>query len=298
MNKILAFSITISLLGIQEISSQSYLNYYETINRAEIANLDKDFKKSDSLYQVAFGLAEKPFKEDFLLASINSEMLNDYQKTFGYLKKGINNGLTLKRIKKQLTEFKKSKEWKKLKKEYNSIRENHLKFLNITLREDIIEMIEADQRVNKNRLAGPRKLKEINKINFDKLLSIIQVNNDKWPGFSTIGEITPKGKYDVTKNISLMLLHFSKEQIEKLKPYIHKAVLNGEMYPYHFARIIDYNNILDCQIYGTYKYNEKYDVGEICDCKKADDERKKIGFETVKDFYRKLESEYKCRTEK
>ncbi|WP_418654505.1 hypothetical protein [Tenacibaculum soleae] len=285
MNKVIAFSITILLLGIQKASAQNYLNYYQKINKAEIESLDLNFKASDSIYQIAFELVEKPFKEDFLLDSINSEKLNDNQKTFEYLKRGIRNGLTLKRIKKQLTEFKKSKEWKKLKKEYNSIRENHLKILNITLREEIIEMIEADQRVNKNRLAGARKLKEINKINFDKLLRIIQVNNDKWPGFSTIGEITPKGKYDVTKNISLMLLHFSKEQIEKLKPYMHKAVLNGEMYPYHFARIIDYKNILDCQIYGTYKYNEKYDVGEICDCKKANDERKKIGFETVKDFY-------------
>ena len=137
MNKILAFSITILLFGIQKISAQNYLNYYEIINKAEIENLDLNFKVSDSIYQIAFKLVEKPFKEDFLLASINSEKLNDNQKTFNYLKKGISNGLTLKRIKSQLTEFRKSKYWKILKKEYNSLRENHLKTLNLPLRRTV-----------------------------------------------------------------------------------------------------------------------------------------------------------------
>ncbi|MCB4800324.1 hypothetical protein [Neotamlana laminarinivorans] len=298
MNKILAFSITILLFGIQKISSQDYLNYYETINKAEIANLDKEFKKSDSIYQIAFKLVEKPFKEDYLLASINSEKLNDNQKTFDYLKKGISTGLTIKRIKSQLTEFKKSKNWKILKIEYNSLRENHLKTLNLPLREEIVEMIRKDQKVRAPIIGNGKQLKKIDTYNYNRLLEIIKENNNKWPGFSIIGEITPKGKYDVTKNITLMPLHFKKEQIEKLRPYMLEAVLNGEMYPYHFARLIDYKSISNCQFYGTYKYNKKYDLGKICDCDKANQERKKIGFESIQDFYRKSESEYKCKTKK
>ena len=83
----------------------------------------------------------------------------------------------------------------------------------------------------------------------------------------------------------------SEEQVEKLKPYILLAVFSGEMYPYHFARSIDYKN--DCQIYGTY-----IDGGymfEICDCENAEIERKKIGFESIKDYYRKRNSKYKCK---
>lgn len=297
MNKISAFLITILLFGFQKTSAQNYLNYYETINKAEIANLDKEFKKSDSIYQVAFTLVEKPFKEDFLLASINSEKLKDNQKTFDYLKKGINNGLTLKQIKKQLQEFKKSRKWKELKKEYNSIRKNHLSTLNLPLREEISEMIRKDQKARAPIFGGWKQMKKIDTYNYNRLIDIIKKNNNKWPGFSTIGEITPKGKYDVTKNITLMPLHFKEEWVEKLKPYMYEAVLNGEIYPYQFARIIDYKN-LKCQIYGTYAYSEKYEVGEICDCEKANQERKKIGFETIKDFYRKIESEYKCRIKK
>ncbi|WP_336129374.1 hypothetical protein [Mesoflavibacter sp. CH_XMU1422-2] len=298
MNKILAFSITFLLFGIQKGTAQNYLNYYEKINEAEIANLDKEFKKSDSIYEIAFGLVKKPFKEDYLLAAINSEKLIDNQKTYQYLKKGIFNGLTLGRMKKQLTEFKKSKHWTLITKEYNSLRENHLRSLNLPLRKEILEMVKKDQKVRAPIFGGYKKMKKTDSYNYNRLLKIIKENNNTWPGFSTIGEITPKGKYDVTKNITSMPLHFKKEWIEKLKPYMLEAVLNGEMYPYHFARIIDYKNILDCQIYGTYKYSEKFEVGEICDCKKANQERKKIGFETVEDFYRKIESEYKCETEK
>jgi arsenate reductase-like glutaredoxin family protein len=290
MNKILAFSIAILLLGIQKISAQNYLNYYETINKAEIANLDGNFKKSDSLYQTAFGLVVKPFKEDYLLASVNSEKLNDNSKTFDYLKKGISNGLTLKRIKKILTEFQKSKEWKELNKEYDSLRENHLKTLNLPLRKEIKKMLAKDQASRHPIFGSGKKLKKVDNYNFNRLLEIIKENGGKWIGFSTIGEILPKGKYDVTGNIALMILHFNKKQIEQLKPYMIQAVMEGEMYPYHFARAIDYKN--NCQIYGTY-----IDGGylfEICDCENAEKERKKIGFEPIADYYRKRNSKFKC----
>ena len=294
MNKIVVFSIPILLFGIQKISGQNYLNYYKTINKAEIANLDGNFKKSDSIYQVAFGLVKKPFKEDFLLASINSEKLKDHQKTFEYLKKGISNGLTLKRMKRKLNTFKKSKQWKKLKQEYGLLREEHLKTLNLPLRKEVSEMIRKDQKARAPIFGSWKQMKKVDSYNYNRLLEIIKENNDKWPGFSTIGEIIPKGKYDVTDNIALMILHFDKEQIGKLRSYMLQAVLEGEMYPYHFARAIDYKNT--CQIYGTY-----IDGGymfEICDCEKANKERKKIGFESIKDYYRKRNSKFKCANEK
>lgn len=298
MNKILVFSITILLFSFHKISAQNYLNYYEKINKAEIANLDKEFKKSDSIYQIAFELVERPFKEDFLLASINSEKLKNYPQTYAYLIRGINNGLTLKRIKEQLTGFKNSKDWKKLKNEYNSLQENYLNTLNLALRKEVIKMVKNDQKARTPIFGGMNKMEKIDFYNYNRLLEIIKQNDNKWPGFSTIGEISPKGKYDVTNSITLMPLHFKAAWVETLRPYMLNAVLNGEMYPYQYARIIDYKNINKCQIYGTYTYSKKFEVGEICDCKKANQERKKIGFEPITDFYRKIESEYKCQTKK
>lgn len=194
MNKIIAFSITILLFGIQKTSAQNYLNYYETINKAEIENLDLNFKTSDSIYQIAFHLVKKPFKEDFLLASMNSEKLKDYQKTYEYLKNGIKNGLTLKRIKKQLTGFKKTKYWKKLKKEYDLLRKNHLQTLNLPLRAEVKKMVAKDKASRHPIFGSNKKSKKVDNYNFKRLLEIINENGGKWIGFSTIGEILPKGK--------------------------------------------------------------------------------------------------------
>ncbi len=300
MKQTLNFSILILLLGFQNVFGQNYLNYYQAINNAEIASLDKDFQKSDSIYQIAFELVEKPFKEDYLLASLNSEKLKDNQSTYEYLKKGVSNGLTLKRIKKQLSDFMKSKEYRRLKKDYNSLREEHIKTLNLPLRKEISEMIKKDQRARVTIFSGSEQMHKIDSFNYKRLLEVIKQNNNKWPGFSTIGEITPEGKYNVTDNIALLLLHFSKEQIEDLKPFMIQAVFDGEMYPYHFARAVDYKDIMTigCQTYGTYNYNDKVEMTEICDCEKANGLRKKIGFESIADFYRKSDLSYKCREKK
>jgi hypothetical protein len=276
------------------IFSQDFLAYYKVINNAEIAALDENHLLSDSLYQIAFSLVEKPFKEDYYLAALNADKLNNSTKVYNYLKKGVRNGLVFKRIKK-LENFTKSELYKSLKRDYKRLRNEHLQTLNIPLHKEIAGMIRKDQRARIPVLGNSRKWEKIDSYNYKRLLEIINGNGGKWPGFATIGEITPKGKYNVTDNIALMLLHFKKEEIELLKPYMLKAVLEGDMYPYHYARIIDYksftifNKVEWCHPYGTYR-----DV-TICDCEKAEIERKKIGLEPLKDYYRKINSTYTCK---
>lgn len=299
IQRVILFSVAIIILALQNSSGQNYLKYYEIVNRAEIANLDGNFEKSDSLYKIAFQQVERPFNEDYLLASINAEKLKDFHKSYEYLKKGVFNGLTLKRIKKRLSEFKKSIEYKRLKKEYYSLHQKHLNTLNLPVREEIIEMIKNDQKARAPIFGGWRKMKKTDSYNYNRLLEIIKQNNNKWPGFSTIGEISPKGKYNVTERVSLMILHFSAKQVEHLKPFMLQAVYDGEMYPYDFARIIDYCYMWDvgCQPYGTYFYNKEVKQTEICDCEKVNEKRRMIGFESIQDFYRKLKTEYKCSSE-
>jgi len=294
MRYALYFSISIFFLGSKAFS-QVYFEYYDIVNQAEIAFLDNQYHKADSLYQRAFYLVDRPFKEDYLLAAFNSNKLKESEKTFDYLINGIKQGLTLKRIKskrKKLRYFTKSKHYTLLKKQYKLLREGHLGTLNISLKDEIDLMVKKDQRARMPILGSSRQMKKTDMFNYDRLKEIIKENGNKWPGFSTIGENTPKGKYNVTGNITLMLLHFSKEQIEFLKPYMFKAVMNGEMYPYQLARVIDYKTINTgkfCMIYGTY-----FGV-DICDCKQAEIERKKIGFEPIQDYYRKVNAEYSCK---
>lgn len=306
MNKILAFSITIILFGVQKISSQNYLNYYETINKAEIENLDGNFKKSDSLYRIAFELVEKPFKDDLLLASINSEKLNDNQNIFEYLKKGILVGLTEKRIKKELSKFKKSDEWKSLKKEYDLTREEYLKSLNLTLRKELTEMVDKDQASRHPIFGSWKKSKKVDSYNYKRLLEIIKENNGKWPDRFIIGDGNENGKYAFGE-ITIMLHHFSKDEVLNLKPYLIDAILTGGLSPYNVVYPLDYTNskmigrrgkfIDSCHYLGAY-LSSNGNKAVICDCEKAEEERKKIGLEPLDDYFRKRNSTYDCYEQK
>jgi hypothetical protein len=306
MKRILGFLITILLFGMSKLSAQNYLNYYEKINEAEIANLDKKFKKADSIYQIAFEQIEKPFKDDYLLASINSEKLNDYLKTYEYLKKGILVGLTEKRIKKELSKFKKSKEWKSLKKEYDSTRERYLKSLNITLRNELLKMVQKDQSARHPIFGSWKKMKKVDDFNYNKLLEIIKKNNGKWPDRFLIGDGNENGKYSFGE-ITIMLHHFSKDEVLNLKPYLIEAILNGGLSPYNVVYPLDYTNskiigkrgkYLDsCDYLGAYM-GTNGNKPIICDCKKANIERKKIGLESLDNYFRKRNSTYDCYEEK
>ena len=302
MNKILSFLIIILLFGIQKISAQNYLKYYKTINNAEIANLDKEFEKSGSLYQDAFSLVEKPFKGDYLLASINSEKLDDYQKTYAYLKSGISYGLTFKRIKKELSDFKKSKQWKLLKKEYESIRELYLNSLDLKLRDELIKMVEKDQSVRHPIFGSFKKMKKTDTYNYNRLLEIIENNSNKWPDRYLIGDGNENGKYSFGE-ITIMLHHFSKEEVLNLKPYLVDAILRGGISPYNVVYPLDYTNstmigkrgkyIDICYLLGAY-LSSNGNKTVICDCENAEKERKKIGLEPLDDYFRKRNSTYEC----
>ncbi|MEW7281029.1 hypothetical protein ABW636_20740 [Aquimarina sp. 2201CG1-2-11] len=281
------------LIFFLTVTAQNYLPYYKIINDAEIAYLDAKYQRSDSLYQKAFAMVPKPFKEDYLLAGINADKLQNTDKVYTYLKKGVVLGLTQKRIKKvtkKLPYFKKSKYYKILKTEYAVLREKHLNTLNIPLREEIIKMVKKDQAARAPIITGIRTTMRADNQNYKRLLEIIKNNNDRWPGFSDIGEIT-NGKYDVSKSSMLMPLHFQEEWVEVLRPYLFEAVMKGEMYPYHFARIYDYKFPTGdfCQIYGTYLNMP------ICNCDEANERRKKIGFEPLADYYRKQNIKYTCK---
>ncbi|MCR1025764.1 hypothetical protein NQT66_13155 [Cellulophaga baltica] len=285
--------------------SQPYLEYYSLINHSEIANLDGNHLQSDSLYNRAFKLVKRPFKEDYLLAAINADKLNNLEKVYNYLIEGIKNGLTIKRIKKTSFEnFKKSKQCKLIRQRYETLHKQYLSTLNLKLRDEIIQMVKSDQKARRSILGSWKQMKKTDEYNYNRLLKIIEENNDEWPGFSLIGELIQNDKYSVEGNIAIVPLHFKKEWVRVLQPYMIDAVLHGEMYPYQYARIIDYKfydsaakTVIDengkrqlalCNFYGTYTNVP------ICDCEVAEKEREKIGFEPLDDYYRKVKATYNC----
>ncbi|WP_165750426.1 hypothetical protein [Cellulophaga sp. Z1A5H] len=302
MPKISVLLITMILFGTQLLSAQNYLNYYDEINNAELAHLDTDFKKSDAMYQVAFALVDRPFKDDCLLAALNAEQLKDYRKTYDYLSKGVSVGLTKKRILKELPKFKKYDYWDTFENEYEAKRAGYVNALDMELRDELLEMVEKDQAVRHPIFGSWKKAKKVDQINYELLLKIIIENNKKWPDRFLIGDGNQKGKYTYGE-ITIMLHHFSKEEVLTLKPYLIASILSGGLSPYNVAYPLDYTNLKIIGKKGNYRYTclhvgsynaAKDEKVEICDCEKATQEREKIGLESLDDYYRKRNSSYNC----
>ncbi len=148
----------------------------------------------------------------------------------------------------------------------------------------IDNMVKKDQQIRgwKGLFYSSKRKKEIDQAHFNTLYEICLQSG--WPGISKIGEDTPKGKYDVTGNITLLLLHFSNKEIQMLEPFMLNAVRHGEMYPYHYARVMDYKRIPKNgkQWYGTYFRNQS--LIAIEDPDNVDKRRKAIGLEPIQEY--------------
>lgn len=270
---------------------ESVSNYFELINKAELSTLSHRFAASDSFFINAFKLVPRPFSEDFFLAAQNAVMMKKNGTAADYLVRAVKTGLTLDRIRTMttFTAFRKSAEWKILKSEYNIHRSEYLNSISLEIQREITKMIKKDQQIRgiKGWFYSRNKADKVDEENFGKLKTIIAKHG--WPGFNLIGENNPKGRYDVTGNITLMLLHFSNSQIQYLKPFLFRAINEMDIYPHQVARILDYTYIKEtgrmCQLYGTYTIKDKVlpidNIGEL------QIRRKQLGLEPLDDYLKK-----------
>ncbi|WP_375579376.1 hypothetical protein ABWH96_20645 [Marivirga tractuosa] len=303
MKRTAIFSFVLLILGLQNASGLNFLTYYQTINKAEIAHLDKDYGKADSLYQFAFNLVDKPFKNDYLLAAVNSDLLAENGRTYEYLVEGISVGLTIKSIRKHLSTFKKSKEWKILREKYDSLHQEYVGGLNTVLRTELLSMVDSDQAARHPIFGSLRKMESTDSLNYERLSEIIIANNGKWPGRSLIGDGKEGDKYAYGE-ITIMLHHFTSEQVNNLKPILVDAILRGDLSPYNAAYPLDYKNLVRIGNINKSSYDICFLIGSyighagkkpvICDCEKAEGEREKLGLEPLNDYFRKRSTTFEC----
>jgi hypothetical protein len=234
---------------------QDYYPYYQLINQAELANIDKNYQKSDSLFVQAFKMVNRPFMADYYSATKNAILLKNYDKAFEYLNNAIDKGLTLQQLKNE-PNFKilfKDKRFELLKKNYPKKRTMYLSKLNISLRDEVREMVRKDQKARAFLHSG-NKMVKTDRQRFEQLKAIIKQYG--WPGYSLIGEdgMAKKfgGKYYINYDIEYLLRHFNEKEIDYLLPYLKEAIQKGEIYPHDVAGAIDYNGI-KTQHYGTSK---------------------------------------------
>lgn len=289
--------LTLTAQETIEIDTNSvFFNYYNLVNQADKSQLNKDFVLADSLYKLAFSSVDRPFKHDYSSAFSNSMRYNEEQ-ALVYLKQGINLGIKQKYLK-QINGFDylSSSDKKACFRGCRSVKINR----NDSLYAVVSRMVDDDQRKARafwtNWLSWEKQVKIMDKIDRPNALQLLAIcEKYDWPGFSILGENTTD-KYTV-EDISLLILHFNKEELIKLQPYMVNAVENGEMYPYHLARVIDYlymgqttdsadYEILEIkQVYGTmHSNNEIIPYGDIST---VNANRKLIGLEPIEEYAKK-----------
>lgn len=296
---ILIFILYLEIIFGQNIirldTTSSYWEYYKLIQIAEKESINSQFRNADSIYNIAFKGVKRPFKQDYFNAFNNAKNFNG-DIALNHLLKGISIGITRKQLKNSssynsLSNTDKNKCLKKLK---------HIEITkNDSLYKIIKKMTRNDQKARvfwTDWLSWNKQVKIMEKIdrsNAKKLLEICK--NFGWPGFTSIGENT-FNKYGA-EDASLLILHFNKEEYQKLLPYMIEAVENGEMYPYNLARVTDYlfmGNVTDSsdykileiqQIYGTmYSQNEIMPYGKT---EEVDLRRNLIGLEPISLYAKK-----------
>lgn len=256
----------------------SYLNYHKLINQATNAAHQKKYEKADSLFRESIQIVEIPFIKDYVFAIDNAIKLKDFDKAFFYLKTAIQLGLSKKKIEQKswFYEIQIREEWFLLEKEYPALWEKYESQFEPKLRQEILKIYQRDQdfRLNGGEDFDANNLERLKKIILEK----------GYPSHQEIGQ-------DI--DLHIVFHHFLPKDNERFfYKTLHEAVLKGNISPYEYAAIIDYDQLKENKlpIYGTYFKTIdgiRY-LQSIEDFDAINELRKEIGLEPIEQFMEKF----------
>lgn len=258
-------------------------DYYPTIYRAEIAYELKKYDRAFELYQSVFNAC----------TPINTYTYNEIRKyvdlclilghdkqALDFIELNLKNGAELKWLLQNpnYTKVFETEKGKKLIINYDNIRSNYLKRINLELRKEIQEMNRLDQ-LYRNGQYQENKQDSIDKINTNRLREIFEQFG--YPNDQVIGSYSVDR---INTDIITMLLHTSDSiRMSYFVPKLKEYVKTGVCSPKTLGQVIDqfylYNN--QPQTHGTYEaQNSKY-ANMIADRKQVDKNRISIGLPSL-----------------
>lgn len=265
-------------------------NYYQTVYLAEIHYLKNENK-------AALELLEKVESECGLLNQIGTyeplimaelyAQTNQKYKAFPHLYRLLKDGLTFEMLNSnlELESLKSSPQWLKLKNEASELEKEFQKSINIVLRDEIIKMNLADQKVRKGDIDF-QELTTVDSINEKRMKEIFIEYG--YPHYKLIGH---SENLEEDTDIGAMLMHF-KDTIffkQKLLKYIKK----GEASPDQLAKMIDsQQRSVGIFTYGVY---QNVDSTKIKDFEKIDQTRTEIGlrpYKMEKEYWKLIRSKF------
>ena len=258
-------------------------DYYPTIYKADIEYMTGNYDKAFALYEDAFNSCEAKNTATYNELSNFTEtsaILGKYDITYEYAKKGVQNGIELKRFENNsnFQEFLLSDQGKNFLAEYDSLRKEYLDNADLELRDELIAMRSADQTYRFQSSGNSPKQDSIDKLHEERLIEIFESNG--YPTDKIVGPSTMESRVDV----ELLLLHTNDSiRMNYFVPKLKEFVKKGTVAPKTLGAVIDqfylYNG--EPQIYGTYGEPGGNYSYMIDDLEKVDSNRISIGLPSL-----------------
>ena len=223
----------------------NFLAYHQTINQAELAIVEDDFKTGLQLYKAAFSKVAHPFAIDYdnaLLCALDSDSLD--------FAVAMCRKLALKGVewdyfnRKSLDKLRESAQWQVFEAEFDGLNAIAKKRIDWKLRDKIAQMIEDDQKFRRMPGNPTMKEREANwKKNFDTIQKIGQRNYafldslfraSGFPSEEQMGVSHPQESI-VQMELSVLITHDIKDGRTAYIPYLEQSVLEGKMHPMVFV---------------------------------------------------------------
>lgn len=228
----------------------NYKVYHEQIDTAENLLGQKDFVGALAVYKTVVEDYDFVFLRDYKIATQVALYIGDKEQAFAYLKKGIGAGWTLKELKKDqfLAPLKEEKEWETIKNEYASLHAQYLAQLDEPTRKKVKKMYKKDQW---KALGAFLKLSEKAREKYaikkfaphseNQIAHLIEIlENGAYPGEKRIGNDFWMSTI-VSHHNSISVTYNQEDPLyPSLKAAFMQAIAKGEMSPYEYALIDDW----------------------------------------------------------
>lgn len=282
--------IGFTLLSFKGEKCDYISDYYQTVYQAEIHYLKNENEEALELLKKVESqcglLNQTGIHEPLLVAELYVRVKQE-NKAFPYLYRLLEDGLSFEMLKNnpEFEVLKSKQQWIKLKKDASKLENQFQKSINQELRNEIIRMNLADQKV-RNGDIDYQELKAVDSINEKRMKEIFIEYG--YPHYRLIGY---SNNLEEDTDIGAMLMHFKDTLFfkQKLLKYIRK----GEAPPNQLAKMIDsQQRSVGIYTYGVY---QNVDSTKINNFEKIDQTRIKIGlrpYKMEKEYWKLIRSKF------
>ncbi len=240
----------ITSTSFQANENLDYVEYHKQIIEAERLLSEEEFGDALIRYEQVFKLYDFVFLRDYKVASQLALYLDDKRKALYYIKKGMATGWKLQALRKNqfLKPLQKDPEWRTIEQSYNNLHNQFGMRIDRDLREKVHLMFKKDQKKaigalfrigNKSQERyGTNKFAPHSENQMFELIDLLNI--DGYPGEKIIGNDFWMSTI-ISHHNSISYEYVKKDTLYNfIKPKLIRAIENGEMSPYEFALIDDW----------------------------------------------------------